>query len=409
MVLLENLTAKELLNFALENGMIDFTTIQAQFDMNERKKYLEMHKNEIWQGKDSGYYTYLPDETQKKGRKLVRKSTLGKLEDAIIDFYKSEEDIPTINKVFSRWMDEKLELGEICKGTYDRYENDFKKYFTESMLDQKNIKYISEDDLEMFIRKSIAEKNLTSKAYSGLRTLILGIFKYAKRKKLTSVSISTFFKDLDLSRKSFKRVCKEKESQVFSEDEIPILLEWLRNNPSIENYGIILCFQSGIRVGELVGLKFSDLTGKELHIQRQEIKYKDFETNKCTHEIVNYTKTDAGNRCIILTDNSIETIKKIRMLNPFGEYMMQNGNRRFWTNTFNDRLYKACDKCGLPRRSMHKIRKTYGTTLIDANVEDGLIMSQMGHSDISTTRKYYYYSNKNSLHNQEQIEKAISF
>ena len=88
---------------------------------------------------------------------------------------------------------------------------------------------------------------------------------------------------------------------------------------------------------------------------------------------------------------------------------MQKGNKRFWTNTFNDRLYKACDKCGLPRRSMHKIRKTYGTTLIDANVDDSLIMEQMGHSDIATTRKYYYYSNKNSQNNQNQIEKAISF
>ena len=406
---MEHLTDKELLNFAFENGMIDFNTIQKQFEMNERKKYLEMHKHETWQGKDNGYYTYLPDETQKKGRKLVRKSTQEKLEDAIIEFYKAEEDVPTINKVFKQWASEKLEFGEICKGTYDRYENDFKKYFVGSILDQKSIRYITEDYLEMFVRKSIAEHNLTVKAYSNLRTLIIGIFKYAKRKKLTNLSISTFFKDLDLSRKAFKRNCKSKESQVFSEDEIPIILDWLRKNPSVENYGIILCFQSGIRVGELAGLKFSDVTGKVLHVQRQEIKYKDEETKKCTHKIVDYTKTDAGDRRIILTDNAIQTIKAIRKLNPFGEYMMQNGGRRFWTNTFNDRLYKACDKCGLQRRSMHKIRKTYGTTLIDANVDDSLIMSQMGHSDISTTRKYYYYSNKNLKHNEEQIEQAIAF
>ena len=406
---MDNLTDRELLNFAFENGMIDFDTIQKQFEMNERKKYLEMHTHEIWQGKDNGYYTYLTDETQKKGRRLLRKSTKEKLENAIIEFYKSEEDIPTINKVFKQWSKEKLEFGEICKGTYDRYENDFKKYFVGSILDQKSIRYITEDYLEMFVRKSIAEHNLTVKAYSNLRTLIIGIFKYAKRKKLTNLSISTFFKDLDLSRKAFKRNCKSKESQVFAEDEIPILLDWLRNNPSVENYGIVLCFQSGIRVGELAGLKFSDVTGKVLHVQRQEIKYKDEETKKCTHKIVEYTKTDAGDRCIILTDNAIETIKSIRRLNPFGEYMMQKDGRRFWTNTFNDRLYKACDKCGIQRRSMHKIRKTYGTTLIDANVDDSLIMSQMGHSDISTTRKYYYYSNKNSKHNEEQIEQAIAF
>lgn len=404
-----NLNEYDMLNLAIQSGIIDFNTIQTQIEMNERKRYLEMHKNEIWQGKDNGYYTYLPDETQMKGRKLVRKSTKEKLEDAIIKFYKSEEKTPTINKTFNQWITEKLEFGEISKATYDRYKCDFNKYFVGSILDQKSVRYITEDVLEVFIRKSIVDNNLTVKAYSNLRTLLIGIFKYAKRKKITNLSISTFFKDLDLSKKAFRKNCKTKESQVFSEDEIPILLDWLRKNPSIENYGIILCFQTGIRVGELSGLKYSDLNGKVLHIQRQEIRFNDSETNRYTHMIADYTKTEAGDRYIILTDNAINTIKEIRKLNPFGEYLMQDGSRKFWKNTFNDRLYKACDKCGLPRRSMHKVRKTYGTTLIDANVDDSLIMSQMGHSDISTTRKYYYYSNKNSLHNQEQIEKAISY
>ncbi len=89
--------------------------------------------------------------------------------------------------------------------------------------------------------------------------------------------------------------------------------------------------------------------------------------------------------------------------------MMMVGNRKIYTNTFNDRLYKACDACGIPRRSMHKIRKTYGTILLDSGVEDSLVMEQMGHSDITTTRKYYYYSHKNDQHKAEQIAQAIRF
>lgn len=34
-----------------------------------------------------------------------------------------------------------------------------------------------------------------------------------------------------------------------------------------------------------------------------------------------------------------------------------------------------CDALEIERRSMHKIRKTYGTALLDANVEDSLVMS----------------------------------
>ena len=50
---------------------------------------------------------------------------------------------------------------------------------------------------------------------------------------------------------------------------------------------------------------------------------------------------------------------------------------------------------------MHKIRKTYGTILIDSGMDDKFIQEQMGHRDITTTRKYYYYNNK-SMENKEK-------
>ena len=42
-----NLNEYDMLNLAIQSGMIDFNTIQTQIEMNERKRYLEMHKNEI--------------------------------------------------------------------------------------------------------------------------------------------------------------------------------------------------------------------------------------------------------------------------------------------------------------------------------------------------------------------------
>jgi hypothetical protein len=35
--------------------------------------------------------------------------------------------------------------------------------------------------------------------------------------------------------------------------------------------------------------------------------------------------------------------------------------------------------------------------------------AQMGHSDISTTKKLYYFSNKTMKNKEKQIENAISF
>ena len=47
--------------------------------------------------------------------------------------------------------------------------------------------------------------------------------------------------------------------------------------------------------------------------------------------------------------------------------------------------------------------------LIDGKVDDSIVAEQMGHVDIETTRKYYYYSNKNEEKRMEQVKSAVYY
>ena len=47
---------------ALDSGLIDYTTIQAQIEYMERVNYLENHTS-IWQGKNGKWYTKVSDES----------------------------------------------------------------------------------------------------------------------------------------------------------------------------------------------------------------------------------------------------------------------------------------------------------------------------------------------------------
>ena len=120
-------------------------------------------------------------------------------------------------------------------------------------------------------------------------------------------------------------------------------------------------------------------------------------------------KTDAGYREIILPPSAEWTISKILTLNPDGEFLFMDKGKRIRENTYNKRLNRICDKLNLPHRTTHKIRKTYGTTLLDSDVNDSFVAEQMGHTDVSTTRKLYYYSNKSYKTKVSQISEAIDF
>jgi integrase len=387
---------------AIKFDKIDLSDVQEKVVMAKRQMALSLHKYKIWEGKNGKWYTYLPEEG---GRVLKKRTSEADIQDLIVEFYMSQQEEPTIKSIFKDWIKEKLEFKEISKATYDRYLNDYKRFFGDSEIEKEKIKNITEDDLEVFIRKTIAEHELTQKAFSNLRILILGIFKYAKKKKHTYISISAFMGDLEISSKVFKKSIKRRESQVYMEDEIPKVLDYLEANPTIHNLGILLTFQTGLRSGELSALKPSDIIGNTIRIQRQEIRYKD-ESGKSIREVVDYAKTDAGIRDVIIDEDVLETIKKIRRLNPFGEFLFEKKGKRISGPSFYRHVKNMCNELNIEVKSMHKIRRTYGTMLIDGGVNDSVVKEQMGHADINTTRKHYYYSNKNQKTKEEQIKNA---
>ena len=128
-----NLTNDELLKYAIENGIIDPSHIQEQIEMNERRIYLQRHTNKVWQSKDGKYYTYLPDKISPRGKRLVKKTTMESLEDAIVEFYKEEDTDPYMEDVFSEWIENKLKYGEIKKQSYDRYKTSYNRFFTKDV------------------------------------------------------------------------------------------------------------------------------------------------------------------------------------------------------------------------------------------------------------------------------------
>ncbi|MBQ8315216.1 MAG: site-specific integrase, partial [Lachnospiraceae bacterium] len=359
----------------------------------ERNKYLSMSNSVIWQGKNGRYMTYVDDVTKPKGRRLLSKKTLKELEDAIVKHYKEQEMEPTIKDVFFEWANSKLSYGEIEKQTFDRYETDFYRFFKDCPLWNMKFRYIDEIKLEELIYSTIHDMNLSAKGWANMRLLINGMFKYAKKKGYTTISITNFMGDLDLSKKIFRKVIKKDEDNVFTNCEIEMIVERMRKaKPSVLNIGIMLSFQTGLRIGELAGLKYSDLNGKVLTVQRTEVRYKTEEGYR--YEIREFTKGEDGIRAVVMTEEAINLIKQARRMNPFSEYLFSRDGERVKAMAFTKKLYRICEQLHINKRSAHKARKTYGTKLLRAGVSDKIIEKQMGHTDIDTTRGYYYYNDQ---------------
>jgi len=397
----------ELLKFAIENGMIDPALVQEKIEMQKRKELLEKHPFKIWKGQNGSWYTYLPDD--KGGRVLKKRKDQQSIEDLVVKYYM--DVIPTVYSTFYQWISQKVEYNEISQGTYRRYETDFNAYIKPSELCDMPINQITTDILEDYVRITIARHGLSTKAYSNLRTILNGIFKYAKKKKYVDFSITQFFADLELSRKVFHNKIKADETQVFSEEEVTQIIKYLSSHlDTLENLGILFLFQTGLRVGEIASLKPKDrVNEKVFHVCRTEISYKDIETGKIINTIKDSPKTPTGDRYVIMTDGAADTWNRVLELSSKEEYLFESNGRRLRCRVFYDRINKICDILGMKRRSTHKIRKTYGTELLNSGVDEKLITRQMGHVSIATTKGHYFYDNKTIDRKVEILNNAMTY
>lgn len=409
------------LQYAFDNDILNADDVCKQIMEKQNKKYLELHesRHKIWfDEKANQWMTYLDDPSNKRGVVLKRRKDRANLDKLIIDYYRAKEDHPGIKQIFEEWITSKMEYEEIKPQSKTRYENDFRRFFKEdSPICMMEFSDIEETDLEAFIKGSIKKHKLTKKTYGGLKSLIKGIFKYGHKKKLTPIVISVFFEELDLSKNIFTASKKKSdEEEVYSEEEIPLLKDYLLQNNTLRYLGVLLVFVTGVRVGELAALRAEDVhiskTGSYIQVSGTEVHYSviDKQGKRCNCvKVQEFPKSEAGNRSIILNSFAVEIIERIQKLNPNPEkYLFEENGKRITIRGFSNALKRACKKLDIPFRPMHKIRKTYGTLLLDNQVSEALVARQMGHSDISTTKKYYYRNNKTAQHKAEEIERALS-
>jgi hypothetical protein len=164
---IKQVSESDLLQYAIQNGIINLEDTRNKINEMNRQEALQKHKYAVWQGKNGKYYTTLPDSTTSKGTKQIMRNSMEKLEDAIAEFYMESEHNPTVKETYEAWVNLKFSRGEICKGTVDRYDKDFEKYFKTNNFYKRRIQHVSESDLENFMITTIVENNLTHKAFGN--------------------------------------------------------------------------------------------------------------------------------------------------------------------------------------------------------------------------------------------------
>lgn len=403
---------QELLQYAFAQGIINLDDVRKDMKEKERQRILEMHPYEIWTSNDGRWRTYFPDKSKTSGRRMVAKKDRTKIEDEIIaEYKKNNAEQKNIRTIFKKWISYALEVKDIEKNTADRYYNDYDKYIFGTEFDLMDIRVITSQNVINFLKAVLnREEKLSRKAFSNLKTVLNGIFSYAKSElNIECISMSYTLKDFKVSDKKFKKVLVKDSEQVFSEEEASKIASYIiQNYQTTRELGLLLALLTGLRVGELSTLKYSDYEYDKLYIQRTEIKFKD-EVGKTVYDVRDFPKTERSMDSVELSSSAVTVLGMIKKLNfqngIKSEYLFyENDYGRLKSYFFTRTLRKICNAIDMPFRSMHKLRKTYASYLLANGVEEKIAQSQLRHKDSATTHKYYEFS----IRNREYIKSVIN-
>lgn len=401
------MTLDELIG-AYNRGMLDLTKIDQDVKMKERELYLQRHTYRIYQGSDGAWYTYVLDVSKKTGRKLIRRVKKEDLEDTIINIYKEQETAITeqIKDVFDEWNERRLSLGKIKNATFTRNEQIFNRHFSE--LGTRDITTITSEEFSNFLEEQISRYGLGARAFSNLKSICRGFLKRAKKRCLISWSIDLVLSELDISEREFKKTVKDDSEEIFYDDEMTAIMDYCYcHRDDICCLGVALMFATGMRVGEVVALEVFDIAESTVTVTKSETKYRD--EIGIVYEVADYPKTPAGVRKVIVPDKYQWVLDALRSQKKEGYAFVGSGGKRLHTQAIRKRVTQICKALRIPERSPHKIRKTYGSILLDSGVDSKFIEKQMGHTDVMCTENYYHRDRRGVDQKRDILNKIPQF
>ncbi len=280
---------------------------------------------------------------------------------------------------------------QIKKHTYLHYQNLYEIYILKHF--NFNARLVENSDLNLALLEFL--KKYSNSLSKTIKSLINRSLTFAYENNMIK-------KRILITQKIKSRA--EKQVECLSVSEQIKIEKYILENKRLYSYGVLISLFTGLRLGELLSLKWKEVDFKNKVIKVISTTSKCLENHKQI-EIVDLPKSNSSIREIPLTKNLINLLKELKTTNA--EYVVCNKKRkkvdyRTYQSSFNNLLKKL----NIKHYGFHSLRHTFATRLLENKVDIKTISELLGHSNPSITLNRYVHTN---IENKRRAMQKIKF
>jgi integrase len=287
----------------------------------------------------------------------------------------------TISKIIDLWKADKKQY--VKKSSYSAYILLIENHLLPAFGSKASIE---EADVQTFVLQKLSE-GLSQKTIKDILIVLKMVLKFgAKNKFIDYIPFETQFPT-------------EREKQgieVLSRANQKRIMNFVQENFTFRNLGVYICLSTGIRIGEICALTWSDIdTENGIIAVRKTIQriYIIENGKRHTELLLDTPKTKNSIRDIPMTKDLLRMLKPLKKIMNSNFFILTNDAKPTEPRTYRNYYKKMMQNLNIPELKFHGLRHSFATRCIESNCDYKTVSVILGHSNISTTLNLYVHPN----------------
>ena len=279
--------------------------------------------------------------------------------------------------VTEEWL--KYKKNTVKKSTYYNYSYSVEKYLYPKFADQ-DITQIK--DYNDFIEK--LTDTLAPKTVRDIVTKLKEIINFYEEEHNTKINV----KKMSLPKLNKKGI------QILSNKEKQKLEKYCIQQNDLKSLGILICLNTGLRVGEVCALRWEniDFESKKIHIEKTIERIYSKEENK-TIVIIDTPKSITSVRTIPINSKLYNILKQIRGKSKKTDFVLAGSSEHYVEpRNYQYHFKEILKRSKVKKYKFHTLRHTFATNCIEAGMDIKSLSEILGHADVSITLNIYVHS-----------------